>query len=142
MADTPEGKVKKKIKKVVEQYGVYTPTYQAGYGKNGTSDSLNCVCGQYVAVEAKATLNDKPTALQRVYLRKVVEEGGYAFVIDADNLFLLEPILTALHGHPADCVRYRVSADWRLLSVELQEPAALRKLVGNLPSDFAEKKKQ
>lgn len=140
MAMTPEGKVKQKIKLIIKKYGVYTPTMQNGYGSNGTSDSLNCVCGEFVAVEAKSDPTKKPTPLQQIYLRKIVEAGGYAFVIDAENLPLLEPFLAAVHGHAPACVTYRVDNNWRLTSVDLQEPAKLVKLVGSLPSVFAEKK--
>lgn len=85
MADTPEGKIKRKLDKMLVEEGVYVDKPQAGpYGKSGTPDRILCVCGLYVGVEAKADATKKPTALQLKAARDIRANGGVWFLVYDD----------------------------------------------------------
>jgi uncharacterized protein YgbK (DUF1537 family) len=83
---TPEGKVKKKIKALLDSYGervyVFMPV-PSGYGKT-TVDYLICFDGLFIAIEAKA--GGKPaTSRQEDVLKQVHDAGGSSFVVDDDD---------------------------------------------------------
>ena len=79
---TPEGKVKKKLRAVLDELGVYyfMPA-TGGYGRSGVPDIVGCVSHQFLAIECKVPGN-KPTALQARELEKILAAGGIAFVYD------------------------------------------------------------
>jgi urease accessory protein UreE len=81
---TPEGKVKKALKKWLDERGYYyfmpVPT---GRGRR-TVDFLVCMEGTFVAIEAKATHDAMVTALQDATLKKVASAGGNALVVYFD----------------------------------------------------------
>ena len=81
---TPEGRVKKEIKKWLDARGAYyfmpVPT---GRGKR-TVDFLVCLGGSFVAIEAKAH-GEETTALQKETLREVAAAGGIAVVMFHDS---------------------------------------------------------
>lgn len=86
MAQTPEAKVKEKIKKILKEHDVYfAMPMGTGYGNSGVPDFLCCVSGKFVAIEAKAG-KGIPTALQEKNLRDVKTAGGTALVVNEDNL--------------------------------------------------------
>ena len=86
MASTPEAKVKDKIKKILKEHGVYyAMPMGTGYGNSGVPDFLCCLQGQFVAIEAKAG-KGIPTALQEKNLRDIKAAGGYAWVVNEENL--------------------------------------------------------
>ena len=86
MASTPEAKVKEKIKKILKEHGVYyAMPMGTGYGNSGVPDFLCCLQGQFVAIEAKAG-KGIPTALQEKNLRDIKAAGGYAWVVNEENL--------------------------------------------------------
>ena len=90
MAQTPEAKVKAKIKAILKAHGAYyAMPIGTGLGNSGVPDFLICVNGRFIAVEAKAG-KGKPTALQEKNLREIREQGGQAFVIHEGNLGKLE----------------------------------------------------
>ena len=94
MAMTPEGKVKKEIKKILDSYGVlYTMPFSAGYSTSGVSDFLCCYKGHFISIEAKAG-KGKPTELQTTWINKVQTAGGHAMVVNEsrydDLRFLLD----------------------------------------------------
>ena len=92
MAQTPEAKVKAKIKLILKEYGVYyAMPIGTGYGTSGVPDFLCCVAGRFVAVEAKAG-KGTTTALQVKNLREIEAAGGITFVINETNL-------DTLHGY-------------------------------------------
>ena len=98
MADTPEVKVKKKIKKLLEAHHVYyAMPIGSAFGNSGVPDFLCCVKGSFLAIEAKAN-GKQPTALQQKHLRDIDKAGGYAVVIDETNLGYLETMIKALRG--------------------------------------------
>ena len=79
---TPEGKIKNKIKKVLDKVGAYYfMPVQMGLGKR-TLDFLVCHKGKFFGFEAKAP-GQKPTALQKLCMEEIVEAGGDCIVIDS-----------------------------------------------------------
>ena len=97
MAQTPEGKVKSKVTKILREYGAsYFFPATGGYGRSGVSDIVCCYRGRFIAIEAKATPKQKPTALQGAYLAEVKNAGGYAMVIHVDNVDLLRTLLAGI----------------------------------------------
>ena len=60
----------------------------------GTSDILACVNGRYIAIECKLPGN-KPTDLQRDYLARVEEAGGFALVVSSidDAITIIDNIM-------------------------------------------------
>jgi hypothetical protein len=81
MADTPEGKVKKKLDKMMRAEGVWFYSPQAGpFGVSGIPDRVAVVAGQFVGIECKADRTKKPTALQEKCMRDIEIAGGKCFV--------------------------------------------------------------
>lgn len=86
MTTTPEGRIKKKIKEVMNKYGssIYSHwPVQTGYGA-ATLDCLGCVNGWWFAVEAKAP-GQRPTIRQREIMRRIGVAGGMVFIIDGED---------------------------------------------------------
>jgi Holliday junction resolvase len=101
MATTPEGKVKAKVKKILDEYGVYhfSPA-TGGYGVSGIPDIVGCFHGKFIAIECKAGDN-KPTALQERQLYQIQRNKGHALVINETNYVVLELLLKEIKaGHP------------------------------------------
>ena len=91
MAMTPEGKVKKRVKEILEAVGAYYVMYvPVGYGANkGTPDFLVCHRGKFIGIETKAG-KGKTTALQDLNLQKIRDAGGEAWVVNEMDLAELE----------------------------------------------------
>ena len=90
MATTPEGKVKAKVKKILEKYNVYyTMPATHGYGRSGVADFICCANGKFIVIECKAGGN-KLTALQEREGDKVINASGMFLVITEDNVDNLE----------------------------------------------------
>jgi hypothetical protein len=87
---TPEKKVKEAIKRVLKKYKVYyfMPA-TGGYGRSGVPDFICCVKGLFLAIEAKADGN-KLTLLQIKEIASIQEAGGFALVINEENVDDLE----------------------------------------------------
>lgn len=97
MASTPEGKVKTKVKKLLEKYGaLHFSPMGTGYGVSGVSDIIALVKGNMIAIECKADAGKKPTELQLKFLRKVIDAGGRGLVIHKDNIDELDGLLAAI----------------------------------------------
>jgi Holliday junction resolvase len=95
MAQTPEAKVKAKIKDLLKKYGVYyAMPIGTMFGKAGVPDFLCCVGGHFLAIEAKAG-KGTTTALQDKNIKQINDGGGTAVVINEANLTMLEAILKA-----------------------------------------------
>jgi pantoate kinase len=98
MAATPEVKVKSEIKKLLkEQHVYYAMPIGSAFGNSGVPDFLCCVNGYFLAIEAKAN-GGKPTALQKKHLTDIDKAGGYALVVDNNNLDYLASMIKALKG--------------------------------------------
>ena len=94
MAQTPEGKVKEKVKAVLKRRGVWycMPRGQT-YGRAGIPDFICCHMGRFIAVETKAG-RGRPTALQLRELREIFRDHqGIALIVREDNLDELENAL-------------------------------------------------
>ena len=76
---TPEGKIKRKIDKMLKARDLWFFKPQAGpFGRSGVPDYIICSYGQFVGVEAKADKTKKPTALQTQCMEKIEAAGGRA----------------------------------------------------------------
>lgn len=94
---TPEGRVKAKVKAILDKYEVYHfwPV-QTGMGGR-TLDCIGCVAGYFFSIETKAP-GGKPTKFQEHTIREMKRRGAYVFVIDSvdsPQLFMLEVFIRA-----------------------------------------------
>jgi len=86
MALTPEAKVKKKVKEILDQMGVYHfSPMQNGMGRAGIPDIIGCLDGQFLGIECKAG-KGTTTALQERELTRIQNAGGYALVVNETNI--------------------------------------------------------
>jgi len=93
MSMSPEGKVKKKVRELLQRHCVYyTMPVTGGFGRQGAPDFICCVRGYFVGVECKAGAN-QPTALQRAVALTIEQSGGIAITIWEDNLYDLKNVL-------------------------------------------------
>lgn len=97
MATTPEGKVKTKVKKLLDQYGaLHFSPMGTGYGVSGVSDIIALYKGRFIAIECKADEKKLPTELQKRFLQRVIEWGGLGLVIHSGNIGMLQASLDIL----------------------------------------------
>lgn len=93
---TPEGKVKAKVRKLLDELRIYYFFPPAnGYGRAGIPDVVGCLMGLFVAIECKAG-KGKLTALQEMEIAKIKAAGGFTFVAREDNIDELKEKLTCL----------------------------------------------
>lgn len=84
MSQTPEGKVKEKVKKVLKQYAAYWHCpVQNGMG-SPSLDFIGCLNGKYFGIETKAG-NKQPTPRQAVTMQQIVDAGGVVFLINDET---------------------------------------------------------
>lgn len=82
---TPEGRVKKDLKELLDNYEkiyIFNPV-PYGYGKSSL-DTLICFRGRFIAIEAKAP-GKEPTPRQRFTTREIRAAGGRVFRFDGDR---------------------------------------------------------
>jgi hypothetical protein len=90
MATTPEGKVKKQVRLVLDKLGAYyVMPVTGGYGKQGAPDFLVCYRGKFIGIETKAG-KGKTTALQELNLKHIQDAGGTALVVYEHDVVNLE----------------------------------------------------
>ena len=88
---TPEGKVKKRVKKILDDIGAYHfSPMTAGYGRSGVPDIIACVKGKFIGIECKAGKNE-PTLLQKHNMKLINQSGGLSIVVNESNI---EALLT------------------------------------------------
>ena len=93
MAQTPEGKVKARLKKYLDEMGIYHfSPFQAGMGRAGIPDVIGCYRGMFVAFECKAG-KGKTTALQEREIAAIRTAKGLAFVINEENVDNIKELL-------------------------------------------------
>jgi len=93
MAATKEAAIKRKIRAILDEFeAYYAMPIGTGYGNSGVPDFLVCCNGRFIGIEAKAGTN-KPTALQQHNIERIFDAGGYALVINEDNLHILTELL-------------------------------------------------
>ena len=84
MADTPEGKVKAGIKKLLKARGIwfYMPV-QNGMGVVGIPDFICCWSGRFLAIEAKAPgKRGNVSANQEARIAEIAQAAGLTLVAD------------------------------------------------------------
>jgi Holliday junction resolvase len=95
MAETPEWKVKKAVRLMLDKLGVYHFMPPAnGFGRAGIPDIVGCMDGHFIAIECKAG-KGKTTALQDRELNAVLNAGGTVFIAREHNLDDLKLLLEA-----------------------------------------------
>jgi Holliday junction resolvase len=93
MTTTPEGKVKAKVKRILDNHKVYhfSPPGM-GLGRAGIPDIIACFNGKFIAIECKAG-KGQPTLLQSRELGRIDMAGGKTFVLRETNTNELEDYL-------------------------------------------------
>lgn len=93
MAATPESRVKKQIRKILDTTRCYyAMPIGSGFGNSGVPDFLVCHEGTFVGIEAKAG-KGKTTALQENNLKRIRDAGGVAVVVNEANIEQLPAML-------------------------------------------------
>jgi hypothetical protein len=93
MAATPESRVKKQIRKILDTTRCYyAMPVGSGFGNSGVPDFLVCHQGTFVGIEAKAG-KGKTTALQEDNLKRIRDAGGVAVVVNEANIEQLPAML-------------------------------------------------
>ena len=86
MAQTPEGKVKAAVRKLLVEFGIYYFSPAAnGFGRAGIPDIICCFGGRFIAIECKAG-KGTTTALQDRELAAIRTAGGMAMVVNETNI--------------------------------------------------------
>ena len=95
MAMTPEGKVKKAVRQILDSVGAYyVMPVTGGYGNQGAPDFLVCHKGLFYGIETKAG-KGKTTALQELNLERIKKAGGVALVVRENDIEALKTLLTS-----------------------------------------------
>ena len=93
MAATPESKVKKRVREVLDKLGIYHFMPPAnGFGRAGIPDIIACMDGHFIAIECKAG-SGKTTALQDRELDRIHNAGGTTYIARESNLDELQRLL-------------------------------------------------
>jgi hypothetical protein len=96
MAQTPEVKVKAKVKKVLDSYGAYYFMPIGGpYTRAGVPDIVGSYRGKFFAIECKAG-KGKPTALQFKEMIAINDSGARAIVVNEENMDDVAKLLESL----------------------------------------------
>jgi hypothetical protein len=81
---TPEGRVKARVKRLLEKYGAYWHMpVQNGMGAPSL-DFIGCHAGRFYGIEAKAG-NKPPTDRQRAVMERIEAAGGAVFLINGET---------------------------------------------------------
>ena len=100
MGETPEGKVKKRVKEMLRNFGddvYWCMPATGGYGGSGTPDILVCAFGKFLAIECKAG-NNTTTVLQDRHLDHIRVAHGTGLIINEHNMDALAVTLAAWKG--------------------------------------------
>ena len=93
MAETPEWKVKKAVRLLLDKLGAYHFMPPAnGFGRAGIPDIIACMNGHFIAIECKAG-KGQTTALQDRELNAVLNAGGTTYIARESNLDELQQLL-------------------------------------------------
>ena len=102
MADTPEVKVKKKLVAQLKTLGAYYfYPVTGGYGASGVPDVICCYKGRFFGFECKAGKN-KPTTLQDIQIEAIRKAGGYALVVNEENVGVVTQYIVGATNDPAE----------------------------------------
>lgn len=76
MVQTPESKLKQRIRDLLTARGAFYSNVQGGsFAKPGDPDIVVCYRGRYVAVEAKAP-DGRQSSIQRIRQEQIEDAGG------------------------------------------------------------------
>jgi len=90
---TPEKKVKNKVVALLKQHNAYCfYPVAGGFGSAGIPDIIACYMGRFFAIECKAG-KGKTTALQDKNIAQIKDAGGFAIVVNEENLTDVQEIL-------------------------------------------------
>ena len=90
---TLESKIKSRIKLILEDLRCYYFMPIGGpYSRIGVPDFVGCLNGMFFSIEAKAG-KGKTTALQARELQRIKDAGGFAIVVNEENVDLLKAML-------------------------------------------------
>lgn len=93
MAQTPEWKVKKAVRLLLDRLGAYHFMPPAnGFGRAGIPDIIACIDGHFIAIECKAG-KGTTTALQDRELNAILNAGGTTYIARESNLDELQQLL-------------------------------------------------
>lgn len=93
MAMTPESKVKKAVRTLLDELGIYHFMPPAnGFGRAGIPDIVACMDGHFIAIECKAG-KGTTTALQDRELNAILNHGGTVYIAREHNLDDLKLLL-------------------------------------------------
>jgi len=82
----PEAKVKKQVKKILDDIGAYHfSPMSGGFGRSGVPDIIACYKGMFIGIECKAGKNE-PTLLQKHNIKEIQRNQGLAIVVNEDNI--------------------------------------------------------
>jgi|DEB0MinimDraft_10_1074344.scaffolds.fasta_scaffold309951_2 Holliday junction resolvase len=82
MSNTPEGKIKRKVVKVLKDHSVwYFFPASNGFGRAGIPDIIAIVDGLFVGIECKADPTKQPTKLQVQCGELITKAGGQWFLV-------------------------------------------------------------
>lgn len=93
---TPEGKVKARLLKALKTLGddcFYYMPVQNGMGQTGIPDVMAIIHRVPFAFECKATPKQHPTTRQAMALERIHKAGGIAWVVDNENIAVVEGLL-------------------------------------------------
>ena len=90
---TPEKKVKNAVVALLKRHNAYYfYPIAGGFGSAGIPDIIACYMGRFVAIECKAG-KGKTTALQDRNIAQIRDAGGFAIVVNEENLIDVQEIL-------------------------------------------------
>ena len=90
---TPEKKVKNAVVATLKKAGAYCfYPVAGGFGSAGIPDIVACYKGRFFAIECKAG-KGKTTALQDRNIAQIKDAGGFAIVVNEENLIEVQEIL-------------------------------------------------
>lgn len=124
-----ERDVKKAVNRLLDEHGWFRwmPPSNA-YGRSGIADINAVKNGLFLAIETKVGKN-LPTPQQRVFLQRVRDVGGYAFMVNETRISALAAWLDRFDALTADYGWAGQPADALTLSLSdiPDPPKALRK---------------
>lgn len=93
---TPEGRVKKEVKKILAKYDIYYyMPVPHGFGRRGVGDFICCVAGYFLAIETKKD-KEELTELQEEDMKWVQRSKGIKLKIGPNDLSKLELVIRQL----------------------------------------------
>ena len=86
MGMTPEGKIKKKLDKMLKskEHLFFFPPQAGPFGASGIPDRVVCYQGKFLGIECKADAKKPLTALQLRAMRMIEAAGGTFFIVYDD----------------------------------------------------------